>query len=75
MKISIKTNIAEVTKDLTRVQKKQIPYAASQTLNQLAFDLTKRNKKGVLGNATATTFDKKRGKGCLLYTSPSPRDS
>lgn len=68
MKISIKTNIAEVTKDLTRVQKKQIPFAASQTLNQLAFDLTKRNKKGVLGKATATTFDKKRGKGATDFT-------
>ena len=68
MKISIKTNIAEVTKDLTRVQKKQIPFAASQTLNQLAFDLTKRQGKGVLGKATATTFDKKRGKGSTPFT-------
>jgi hypothetical protein len=68
MKISIKTNIAEVTKNLTRVQKKQIPYAASQTLNQLAFDLTKRDGKGVLGKATATTFDKKRGKGATPFT-------
>jgi len=68
MKISIKTNIAEVTKDLTRVQKKQIPFAASQTLNQLAFDLTKRSKKGELGKATATTFDKKKGKGATNFT-------
>ena len=68
MKISIKTNIAEVTKDFTRVQKKQIPFAASQTLNQLAFDLTKRQGKGELGKATATTFDKKRGKGSTAFT-------
>lgn len=68
MRISIKTNIAEITKDLTRTQKKQIPFAASQTLNQLAFDLTKRQGKGEIGKATATTFDKKRGKGSTPFT-------
>tara|TARA_R110000803_G_C11873675_1_gene308776 strand:- start:89 stop:766 length:678 start_codon:yes stop_codon:yes gene_type:complete len=68
MKISVKTNIKDVTRGMSRIQRKQIPFAASQTLNQLAFDLTKRKAKGVLGEATATTFDKKRGKGSTPFT-------
>jgi len=68
MKISVKSNIKDVTKGLSRIQRKQIPFAASQTLNQLAFDLTKRKGKGVLGAATATEFDKKKGKGSTPFT-------
>ena len=68
MKISVKTNIKDVTRGLSRLQKKQIPFAASKTLNQLAFDLTKRKGKGVLGAATDTTFNKKKGKGSTPFT-------
>jgi len=68
MRISVKTNIKSVARGLSRIQRKQIPFATSQTLNQLAFDLTKRKKKGVLGAATATTFNKKKGKGSTEFT-------
>ena len=68
MRISVKSNIKDVKKGLSRIQQKQIPFATSQTLNQLAFDLTKRKGKGVLGAATATEFDKKKGKGSTPFT-------
>ena len=45
MKISIKDNIKEVTKQLSRVQKKQIPFAAMLTLNDVAFMARKELRK------------------------------
>lgn len=40
MRIDIQSNIKEITKNLSRYQKEQIPFAASQTLNQLATRLS-----------------------------------
>jgi hypothetical protein len=68
MKIDLRSNIKEVSKGLTRTQKKQIPFAVSQTLNDLARDLTKTKQTGVLGKATAKKFDKKTGKGATKFT-------
>ena len=68
MKIDLRSNIKEVSKGLTRTQKKEIPFAVSQTLNQLARDLTKTKQTGVLGKATAKKFDKKTGKGATKFT-------
>ncbi len=69
MKIDLRSNIKEVTKDLSRTQKKQIPFATSQTLNQLAYELTKDKKgTGVIGRATNKKFDKKSGKGSTKFT-------
>ena len=42
MQINVSTNIKELTKTLTRRQKEQIPFAASQTVNQLAYELAKQ---------------------------------
>ena len=68
MKNDLRSNIKEVSKGLTRTQKKEIPFAVSQTLNQLARDLTKTKQTGVLGKATAKKFDKKTGKGATKFT-------
>lgn len=43
--MSFNSNIKEVTKGLTHLQKKQIPFAASQALNDTAFHLTMYYKK------------------------------
>ena len=45
MKIDIKDNIKEVTKQLNRVQKKQIPFATSNALNDVAFMARKELRK------------------------------
>lgn len=45
MKISIKDNIKDVTKQLNRVQKKQIPFATMLTLNDVAFMARKELRK------------------------------
>ena len=42
MNIDVRSNIAEVTKHLTDVQKKQIPFATSKTLNELAYDISRK---------------------------------
>lgn len=42
MNIDVRSNIAEVSKGLTRIQKKQIPFATSKTLNELAFDISRK---------------------------------
>ena len=68
MKIDLRSNIKEVTKDLSKTQKKQIPFATSQTLNQLAYELTKKKGTGVIGKATNKKFDKKSGKGSTKFT-------
>ena len=38
MQISVKTDITAATRHLTRIQRKQIPFAASQALNDTAFN-------------------------------------
>jgi hypothetical protein len=44
MKIDVKTNIKEVTKGLTKIQKKQIPFATMLALNDTAFAVHKTMK-------------------------------
>jgi len=68
LKIDIRADIKSATKGLSRVQKEQIPFATSQTLNQLAFELTKKRKSGVIGRATTKTFKKKSGTGSTRFT-------
>lgn len=68
MKIDIRADIKEATKGLSRLEKKQIPFAASKTLNRLAKDLTKKRGSGVIGKATTQTFSKKKGKGATQFT-------
>ena len=68
MKISIKDNIKEVTKQLSRVQKNQIPFAAMLTINELAKDLSKKGGTGVIGKATGKKFKKKSGTGATKFT-------
>ena len=41
MEISVKTDIKAATRWLTSIQKKQVPYATSQALNDTAFDARK----------------------------------
>lgn len=38
MQIDVRTNLKEVMKGLSRIEKDQIPFAMSKTLNQVAFD-------------------------------------
>ena len=45
MQLSIKTNIDDVAKSLTKIQRKQIPFAASVALNETAFGLQKEIKR------------------------------
>ncbi len=45
MRINIKSNIKEVTKGLSSIQKKQIPFATMLALNDTAFALHKTYKK------------------------------
>ena len=46
MQIDIRADIKAATRDLTNIQKKQIPFATSKTLNRLAFELTKKGGTG-----------------------------
>lgn len=68
MKIDIRADIKAATKSLNRIERKQIPFATSQTLNQLAFELTKKRGTGVIGRATTKTFQKKKGPGATRFT-------
>ena len=52
MQINVSTNIKELTKELSRAQKDQIPFAASQTVNQLAFEIA----RNVLPKKTTEVF-------------------
>ena len=73
MQIDIRSNIKEVTKYLTSVQKEQIPFAASRTLNELAFKLARQTMpdeadKTFEGGATPFT---RKG---FQYTKSTKRD-
>ena len=63
MQISIKSNIKEAPRNLTRAERTQLPFAASKTLNDMARKLAKPSKKGVgvIGKAANKTFKKKSG--------------
>jgi hypothetical protein len=45
MEVSIKHNIADVTKSLNRIQRRQIPFATSVAINDTAFGLQKEIKR------------------------------
>lgn len=45
MKISVKANVKEVTKDLNKIQRKQIPFATALALNDAAFGSRKALRK------------------------------
>lgn len=73
MQIDIRDNIKEVTRYLTSVQKDQIPFAASRTLNDLAYKLARQTlpdetEKTFEGGATAFT---RKG---FRYTKSTKRD-
>ena len=53
MRISVKDNIKEVTKGLSKTQRKQIPFATMAALNNTAFNIHKELKK-----QTPKKFDK-----------------
>lgn len=42
MEISVKDNIKDVVKSLSRIEKKQVPFAASQAINDVAYGLAKK---------------------------------
>tara|TARA_R110002012_G_scaffold182426_1_gene348787 strand:- start:42 stop:629 length:588 start_codon:yes stop_codon:yes gene_type:complete len=73
MKIDVKTNIKAVTKDLSRTQKKQIPFATANAINTTLFQLRKemgKQTKKKLDNPTPFTqkgfMVKKANKKTLL---------
>lgn len=47
MQVSLKSNIKEFTKSLTRTQKQQIPFATSRALNDTAIDVQNAEVKGI----------------------------
>lgn len=53
MRFSVKEDLNELTKSLTRLQKKQIPFAASKTLNDIAFQTARK----ALPQFTDETFE------------------
>ena len=58
MKIDVKTNIKEVTRGLSRTQKKQIPFATANAINTTLFQLRKEMGKQTvkkLNNPTPAT--------------------
>jgi hypothetical protein len=62
MQINVSTNIKELTKGLSRIQKDQIPFAASQTVNQLAFNIAREvlpKKTNEVFEGGATPFTQK----------------
>nr|BAR36688.1 hypothetical protein [uncultured Mediterranean phage uvMED] len=75
MRIDIRTNIKEVTRGLTRIQKKQIPFAAANALNTTAFSMHKALKKQTkqkfehAANYTQKAFrvDKAKKKNLVAY--------
>ena len=59
MKIDIKTNIKEVAKDLSRDQKRQIPFATSLAINNTLEALAGKGKKvGILGIQMRSKLDR-----------------
>lgn len=62
MQINVTLNIKDITKNINRIQKQQIPFAASQTINQLAFEISKKtlpNKTKEVFEGGATPFTQK----------------
>jgi len=61
MQISVKSNIKEITKFTTNVQKKQIPFATSVAINNTLFDLKKEMAKQMDKKLDRPTPFTKRG--------------
>ena len=70
MQINVKTNIKQVSRGLSRTQRKQIPFATSRALNDTAWQLTQKGGgNSVLGKKAADTFKKKSGApGATMHT-------
>ena len=70
MQINVSSDIARTVRFLDDTYKKQVPFATSQALNDVAFELTqKRGSNSVLGKATNKTFRKKSGSpGATTHT-------
>ena len=61
MQVSVKSNIKEITKFTTNVQKKQIPFATSVAINNTLFDLKKEMAKQMDKKLDRPTPCTKRG--------------
>lgn len=61
MQVSVKSNIKEITKFTTNVQKKQIPFATSVAINNTLFDLKKEMAKQMDKKLDRPTPFTKRG--------------
>lgn len=73
MRIVLRDNIKELTRNLTYIQREQIPFAVSKTLNDLAYDIA-RDKMPAKADSTfqgkATPFTKRGFK----YTKSTKRN-
>jgi len=54
MRIDLSVDIKKITKNLSRLQKEQIPFAASKSLNQLAYQIAKKT----MPQKTEQVFDR-----------------
>ena len=61
MQISVKSDVKQLTKSLTRIQRKQIPFATSKALNNVAFDVRKALQDGLETHLDRPTPYTKRG--------------
>jgi hypothetical protein len=61
MQIDIRSDVKQLTKSLTRIQRKQIPFATSKALNNLAFDVRKSLQDGLDIHLDRPTPYTKRG--------------
>ena len=61
MQISVKADVKQLTKSLTRIQRKQIPFATSKALNNVAFDVRKSLQDGLETHLDRPTPYTKRG--------------
>ena len=70
MQINVSSDIARTVRFLDDTYKKQVPFATSRALNDVAFALTqKRGNNSVLGKATNRSFRKKSGSaGATTHT-------
>ena len=59
MQVNVKTNIKEISKNLTRDQKKQVPFAASLAINA-TLGIGKKNRMKGLDGALQKQMKKKR---------------
>jgi hypothetical protein len=61
MQIDIRADVKELTKSLNRIQRKQIPFATSKALNNVAFDVRKSLQDGLDIHLDRPTPYTKRG--------------